>query len=82
VGYLVVGLLPAGYFESAMGQEFNLASGWETKIIDLAGMINNAVGTKGGVHHVSRRKWDTKSRLLAPVDRAGELVDYEPKTPF
>ena len=33
---LVDGLLRAGHFESAIGQEFNLASGKETKIIELA----------------------------------------------
>ena len=79
---LVDGLLRAGYFESAIGQEFNLASGREVKIIDLANMINEAVGNKAGVKFVSRRKWDTKSRLLASIDRARELIGYEPKTSF
>lgn len=82
VGDLVDGLLRAGYFEKAIGQEFNLASGKETKIIDLARMINKAVGNKAGVKFVSRRKWDTKSRLLASVDRAKELIGYQPKTDF
>lgn len=80
---LVDGLLRAGYYEQAIGQEFNLASGNETKIIDLAKMINEIVGGyDAGVDFVSRRKWDTKSRLLASVDRAKEIVGYEPKTEF
>jgi len=82
VGDLVDGLLRAGYYEKAVGQEFNLASGRETKIIDLANMINEITGNKAGIKFVSRRKWDTKSRLLASVDKAKELVGYEPKTPF
>jgi len=82
VGDLVDGLLRAGYYERAVGQEFNLASGRETKIIDLANMINEITGNKAGIKFVSRRKWDTKSRLLASVDKAKELVGYEPKTPF
>jgi len=82
VGDLVDGLLRAGYYESAIGQEFNLASAKETKIIDLAKMINKAVGNKAGIKFAQRRKWDTKSRLLASVDRAKELVGYEPKTDF
>ena len=79
---LVDGLLRAGYYEKAIGQEFNLASGKEKKIIDLANMINEMVGNEAGIKFVSRRKWDTKSRLLASVDRAKEIVGYEPKTEF
>ncbi|MBM4274917.1 MAG: NAD-dependent epimerase/dehydratase family protein [Deltaproteobacteria bacterium] len=79
---IVDGLLRAGYFEAAVGQEFNLASGRETRIIDLAEMINGQVGNKAGVNFTERRKWDTKSRLLASVDRAQQLIGYEPHTPF
>jgi nucleoside-diphosphate-sugar epimerase len=79
---LVDGLLRAGYFENAIGKEMNLASEHETKIGDLANMINELVGNKAGIRMVSKRKWDTKSRLLASVDRARELLGYEPKTPF
>jgi len=82
VGDLVDGLLRAGYFEEAVGEEFNLASGKETRIIDLAKMINGIVGNKAGVKFVSRRKWDTKKRLLASVEKAKKLVGYEPRTEF
>lgn len=79
---LVDGLLRAGFYEEAISQEFNLASGKETRIIDLANMINEAVGNKAGINFAQRRKWDTKSRLLASVERAKKLVGYEPKTEF
>jgi nucleoside-diphosphate-sugar epimerase len=82
VGDLVDALLRSGYHDSAVGQEFNLASGIETRIIDLANMINEAVGNKSGIKFSQRRKWDTKSRLLASVDRAKKLINYEPKTEF
>ena len=82
VGDIVDGLLRAGYMASAVGQEFNLASGSETRIIDLASMINAATGNSAGVNFVSRRRWDTKSRLLASTDRARELIGYEPCTDF
>ena len=29
-----------------------------------------------------RRKWDTKPRLLASVERAKSLIGYQPNTPF
>jgi UDP-glucose 4-epimerase len=82
VGDIVDGLLRAGYFEAAVGQEFNLASGQETRIIDLAHLINHQVGNNAGVKYAPKRKWDTKSRLLASVDRAKSLIGYEPHTPF
>lgn len=82
VGDLVDGLLRAGSYNEAIEQEFNLASGKETRIIDLANMINEAVGNKAGIKFVQKRKWDTKSRLLASIDRAKSLIGYEPKTEF
>lgn len=82
VGDIVDGLLRAGVMESAIGQEFNLASGKETRIIDLAHMINEMTGNKAGIRFVQRRKWDTKSRLLASIDKARALIGYEPRTPL
>jgi nucleoside-diphosphate-sugar epimerase len=82
VGDIVDGLLRAGVMESAVGQEFNLASGKETRIIDLANMINEATGNTAGIRFAQRRKWDTKSRLLASIDRARQLIGYEPRTSF
>jgi UDP-glucose 4-epimerase len=82
VGDIADGLLRAGVFESTVGQEFNLASGKETRIMDLAQMINEATGNTAGIRFAQRRKWDTKSRLLASIDRARELIGYEPHTSF
>ena len=82
VGDIVDGLLRAGAMENAVGQEFNLASSVETRIVDLANMINEATGNQAGIRRAERRKWDTKSRLLASVDRARELIGYNPSTPF
>jgi dTDP-D-glucose 4,6-dehydratase len=39
-------------------------------------------GNQAGLLYTDRRKWDTKSRLLASVDRARELLGYDPKTTF
>jgi len=82
VGDIVDGLLRAGSLPAAMGQEFNLASGAETRIIDLAQKINAATANQAGIRFAQRRKWDTKRRLLASVDRARELIGYNPSTSF
>ena len=82
VGDLVDGLLRCGHYDSAVGEAINLASEREIKIGVLAEMINSATGNKGGVEIVAQRKWDTKSRLLASVDKARKLIGYEPGTKF
>lgn len=82
VGDIVDGLLRAGSDPRAVGQEFNLAAGREVRIVDLANMVNAAVGNKAGIRFVPRRKWDTKKRLLASIDRAQDLLGYAPATTF
>ncbi|MEM4655042.1 MAG: NAD-dependent epimerase/dehydratase family protein [Thermosphaera sp.] len=79
---IVDGLLRSGVYENVIGEEYNLASGVETRIKDLAEMINKLVGNPAGINFTERRKWDTKSRLLASVDKARKLIGYEPKTTF
>lgn len=82
VGDLVDGLLRAGYFEEAIGNEMNLASEREIRIGDLAEMINNLTCNKAGTVIAGKRKWDTKSRLLASCDKARKVLGYEPSMKF
>ena len=79
---LVQGLLKAGYYEDAVGKAFNLASGKETKIKDMISMVNNATGNTTPITQFPARKWDTKKRLLASIELANELIDYEPIISF
>ena len=60
----------------------NIASAREIEIVQMAEMVNELTGNKAGLLYTDRRKWDTKSRLLASVDRARELLGYDPKTTF
>lgn len=79
---IVDALLRAGWAPKAVGQEMNIASGVETEILELANRVNELTGNEAGIVRTDRRKWDTKSRLRASVDRARELLGYEPATPF
>lgn len=79
---IVDGLMHAGADENLIGEEFNLASGAETRILDLANLINAATGNEAGIKFATRRRWDTKSRLLADVSKAKSLFGYTPSTPF
>ena len=82
VGDLVDGLLRSGCLEAAVGEQFNLASSVETRIIDLANMVNELTHNRAGINYISRRKWDTKSRLWASVERAERIIGYKPATAF
>lgn len=82
VGDIVDALLRAGYNAKALGQEMNIASAKEIEIIHLANMINELTDNKAALKFTDRRKWDTKSRLLASIDRAKELLGYNPKMDF
>ncbi len=82
VNDIIAGMLRAGFIEQAVGEEINLASGQEVKIIELAQLINKLTGNKAGIHHIPRRKWDTKDRLLASIEKAGRILGYRPGVDF
>lgn len=82
VADIVDGLLRAGVMKAANGEAMNLASGKETRVIDLAHWVNEETGNTAGVNHLARRKWDTKDRLLASIDKARRVIGYEPSTEF
>jgi nucleoside-diphosphate-sugar epimerase len=82
VGDIVDGLLRAGTMDSAVGEAFNLASGKETRVVDVARQVNELTGNDAGIRFVPRRDWDTKSRLLASIDKARDVIQYAPATCF
>ena len=79
---LVQGLIKAGYYEEAVGENFNLAAGREIRIVDLAKLVNRAAGNQAGIVFKARRKWDTKPRLLASIAKAKRLIGYQPLVNF
>ncbi len=79
---IVDALLRAGYFESAIGEEMNIASAIETRILDMAARVNELTGNTAGIITAPKRIWDTKNRLLASIDRAKTVLGYEPKMEF
>jgi nucleoside-diphosphate-sugar epimerase len=82
VADVVDALLRAGYLEQAIGKEMNIASGSETNILQMAQHINELTGNLAGVSRAPHRAWDTKKRLLASIDRAREVLGYEPRMSF
>jgi len=76
---IVDGVLRAGVTSEAVAEAINLASETETKVIDLANMINDLTGNNNGVKFVGRRKWDKVIRRRASIEKARKILGYEPK---
>ena len=79
---IVDALLRAAYFEEAIGEEMNIASATEVRIVDMARQVNDLVDNPAGITTAQPRVWDTKKRLLASIERARTLLGYDPKTDF
>lgn len=79
VGDIVEGTLRLGVYESALGEAFNLASGKETKISDLAKWVNDLTGNSAGIRSVPKRDWDKSTRRRASISKAKRMIGYEPK---
>ncbi len=79
---IVDGLLRAATLPEAVGEAFNLASGKETHVIDMAEAVLELTGGGAGIERIPMRKWDTKNRMLASIDKARATLGYEPRTDF
>jgi UDP-glucose 4-epimerase len=82
VSDIVDGTLRLGVVKGALGEAFNLASGTETQVIDLAKMVNETTGNKAGIIHTSKRDWDKSSRRRASIEKAERILGYHPQTHF
>ena len=76
------GLMAMAHYEKAVGEAINLGTGREIRILDLANWINELTGNKAGIVFRKRRNWDKKSRLLASIDKAREILGYRPSMEF
>jgi len=79
---LVQGLIKAGYYKKAIGENINLAAGREISIKEMASLVLETTGNKASLIFKERRKWDTKPRLLASIEKAEQLIGYKPIIDF
>ncbi len=77
---IVDGTLKLGIIPEAVGDAFNLASETETKVIDIANIVNKMTGSESGVKMVPRRDWDLITRRRASIEKAGRVLGYRPGT--
>ncbi len=62
------------------GDVYNIASGKETSILDLALMINEITGNKGGIEYLPQRSWDHSGKRFGSVDKAKRDLNFEAET--
>ncbi len=77
---IVDGTLRLGVTPEAIGEAFNLASETETKVIDIANMVNEVTGNPSGVAFAPRRDWDKITRRRASIEKARRILGYQPVT--
>lgn len=75
----VEGTILAASSKKAVGKTYNIGSGRETKIKDLAELINSMTGDQGRIKYAERRNWDKISRRLADITKATEDLGYSPR---
>jgi nucleoside-diphosphate-sugar epimerase len=82
VADIINGLLAMGIREEAIGESFNLGSGKEHQVIEMAKLVNKLARNDSGITFQERRSWDVKCRLLSSVGKASKLLGYQPQLSF
>jgi nucleoside-diphosphate-sugar epimerase len=80
VSDLVQGLLLAAANDRAGGEAFNLGTGFETKIIDLAKQVIELTDSSSEIIFLPRRPWDKSAYRRADVSHAKDLLGFSAKT--
>jgi nucleoside-diphosphate-sugar epimerase len=75
---LVDGLMRAARIPGARGGAFNLGTGIQTRVIDLAEMIIKACQSRSRVEYAPRRAWDKSLHREANIDRATTILGIRP----
>ena len=76
---IIDGTLRLGIIPEVVGDAFNLASETESRVMDIANMVNEITNNPSGVKFIARRDWDKITRRRASIDKARKDLGYEPK---
>jgi nucleoside-diphosphate-sugar epimerase len=82
VGDIVDGLMRMAVVDDAIGEAFNLATGSDNEVIEMAEKISERVDNAPGVEYVGRREWDNKARIVGSIEKTQRVLGYEPETSF
>lgn len=75
---LVEGLLRAALTPPAHGEAFNLGTGIQTPIVELAELILKATQSRSRIEYAARRPWDKSAHRQADIRRAQSLLGFQP----
>ena len=81
VGDIVEGLIRCAT-AGEPGDVYNLASGVETTIRELAETINELTGNAGGIELQPARDWDRSGRRFGSTEKARRELDFEAQMPL
>jgi UDP-glucose 4-epimerase len=63
--------------EGRAGEVYNLASGIETSILDLATQVNELAGNPTPIELLPQRDWDHSGRRFGSTDKAKRMLGFE-----
>lgn len=64
------------------GDVYNLATGAETSIGELARLINELTGNPAGIQDLPRRSWDNSGKRFGSAEKAKQQLDFTADTPI
>lgn len=76
---LVDGLLKAAV-KGSPGEVYNLASGRQTSILQLARLINHITGNQTPLTYLPQRRWDTSIKRFGSTQKAKRYLGFAAKT--
>ncbi len=59
------------------GEAYNVASGKETSIRELAEKINALTGNTAGIHHLPKRPWDNSGKRFGSAEKASRELGFK-----
>jgi UDP-glucose 4-epimerase len=68
--------------EGRAGDVYNLASGIETSILDLATQVNELAGNPTPIELLPQRDWDHSGRRFGSTDKAKRMLGFEARVPL
>ncbi len=75
---LVDGLIRASSVPAACGEAFNLGTGVQTRILDLAELTIKTCKSKSRIQFAPRRPWDKSLHREADITRARNILGFRP----
>ena len=64
------------------GDVYNLASGQETSVADLAELVNRLAGERSAIELTPARPWDRAGRRVGSTRKSREALSFEARTPL